>query len=602
MLKKRKFPPFNTLRLRTKIINILSIYFIFVLITQIMYGVLNFSDILEANRKSDMNNIKVYLNQAALNLKMDIDRVEEIASLLLNESYYYLEEKTLVSNIDNGERELNATIDLVFKTNKDIPGVTIYTQSGGMFSYCNPYSAYDFLSGSTSMYSDLLENIKDVSKTMLLRREYYNKTDNLLSVKYFKSQRDPNNYAIIVIEKNWERMEKYFNELGLLENGSLVLITDAGNVLFSMNKYISDIGMENIIKNDKFRGMFTGESGQFIVQENQRERYVFYDRSVYSGCSVFYIVDSSYLSGYKVSTISFIIITSIILILVNVLVIILFFKNVYSPIINAEKALREIVEGNTELNIKGVKENTELSPLYNDLNSLTIKLKDLINSEYASKIMKKQAEIDALQSQINPHFLYNTLESIRGKAIEEGAVSVPIMVKALADLFRYNISNKNTIVALEEELKNVENYLNIQQFRFKNKYKIIQEIQPEALKCRIPKLIVQPLVENAIKHGLETKKGKGTMSIRAQIVADRLIINVEDDGLGMSQDKLIYINNYLSNSVTILKTEDIRIGLGIININERIKLIYNIDYGLKIFSMKGVGTNVEVNIPINPDR
>jgi len=322
----------SSFRLKTKIITILSIYFIIVLFTQIMYGLLNFNDILESNRKSEMDNIELYLKQAALNLKMDIDRVEEIASLLNDESYSYLEENKLISTTDSGARELNTIFDLVFKTNKDIPGVTIYTQYGGMFSYCNPYSAYSFLSGSTSMYSDLLNNIKNKSTSMLLRREYDDNTENLLSVKFFQSHTDPNNHAIIVIEKNWRKMEQYFKDLGLLEKGSIALITDLGNVLFLFNENDTKSEIENMLQSSKLRSMFNNLSGLFKVKQNEAEKYVFYNKSVYSGCNLLYIVDSEYLSGYKSSTINFIFISSIVLIAVNALVIILFNKNVYAPL------------------------------------------------------------------------------------------------------------------------------------------------------------------------------------------------------------------------------------------------------------------------------
>jgi LytS/YehU family sensor histidine kinase len=110
------------------------------------------------------------------------------------------------------------------------------------------------------------------------------------------------------------------------------------------------------------------------------------------------------------------------------------------------------------------------------------------------------------------------------------------MVKALADLFRYNISNKNSVVPLESELRNLDNYLNIQQFRFNNKFKIIKDIQQEAINCWLPKLIVQPLVENAIKHGLEPKVGSGSIEVAARATATGIEIRVDDSGLGLPPD------------------------------------------------------------------
>ena len=140
----------------------------------------------------------------------------------------------------------------------------------------------------------------------------------------------------------------------------------------------------------------------------------------------------------------------------------------------SKDALHAIVSGETDLKLAKVKQGNELYPLYNDYKFPEGRLKQLIDSEYTAGIMKKQAEIDALQSQINPHFLYNTLESIRGQAIVEEVEGIGKMVKALADIFRYSITNKNAMVKLEEELKNIDNYLNIQQFRFNNKFIVIK--------------------------------------------------------------------------------------------------------------------------------
>jgi two-component system sensor histidine kinase YesM len=588
-------------RLKTKILTILILYFSIVMASQIMYGLLNFQDVLESNKRRDMSTIEVYIKQVALNLKMDLDRVEETSALINSESYSYLEKQMVTSSIESSKRDLNTVIDLVFKTNKDIPGITIYTQNGGMLSYSNPYSKYYFFSGSTSMYLELLTDVKNKSRSLLMRRQYDNLGDNLLSVKFFQSKVNPEIYSIVVIEKNWGNMKQYFKDLGLLDRGAIVLITDEGSILFSFSNKLTEKNLAGLISDIEKNNMFNQMSGTFQVEEKSGESYVFYNKSVYSGCNLLYVVDSNYLSGYKSTTINFILYSSLLLILVNILVVILFKRSVYTPIVNVENAMREIVGGNTNIRIKNVNESNELSPLYTDLNSLTEKLKNLINSEYSSNIMKKQAEIDALQSQINPHFLYNTLESIRGQAIEEGASRSEKMVKALSDLFRYIISNKNSMVTLEEELKNIDNYLNIQQFRFNNKFKIIMEVDPNTLKCMIPKLIVQPLVENSIKHGLEKKVDKGNISIRTQFIDDMLVINVEDNGEGIDQEKLVYINNYIANGVNPKEIHKIRVGLGLININERIKMIYNTKFGLKVYSMKGVGTNVELIIPKSID-
>lgn len=296
--------------------------------------------------------------------------------------------------------------------------------------------------------------------------------------------------------------------------------------------------------------------------------------------------------------ITFVLITSACLLILNAVVIIHFRNKIYKPIINVEKIIHGIVEGETDLKPGNVKEGSPLYPLYADLNIMTEKLTDLIQREYSAKMMKKQAELDALQSQINPHFLYNTLESIRGQAITKGVEDIEVMTKALSDLFRYSISKKGNLVSLQEELTNVDNYLMIQQYRFNNKFIILNKIEPDTLHNKIPKLLIQPIVENAVQHGLETKQGKGTITISAYRTAKRLVVNVQDNGLGISQEKLVIINESLTCGQAVAEMEDSGLRIGLINVNERIKLNFGDKYGLKVYSAKEVGTNVEITLPL----
>lgn len=228
-------------------------------------------------------------------------------------------------------------------------------------------------------------------------------------------------------------------------------------------------------------------------------------------------------------------------------------------------------------------------------------LKDTINKEYSAAILKKQAEINYLESQISPHFLYNTLESIRGKAIVEGVDDIAEMTEALATFFRYSISQKGNIVTLEDELDNVDNYFIIQQYRFNNKFnisKIIYESDIKVLDCLLPKLTIQPIVENAIYHGLETKIGKGNITIRVTVTEERLILNIVDDGKGIPQAKLDVLNKSLTYGEDFECVNSRKNGIALTNVNERIKLNYGKQYGITVYSSLGFGTDVEIVLPL----
>ena len=231
-------------------------------------------------------------------------------------------------------------------------------------------------------------------------------------------------------------------------------------------------------------------------------------------------------------------------------------------------------------------------------------IRQILKSNYDSQILKSQAEIHALQSQINPHFLYNTLETIRSQAVIQGSESIEEMTEALAVLFRYSISRPGEMATLREELENIDNYLLIQQYRFPDKFRLEKSVEDERLlDCRIPVLTLQPLIENAIHHGLEMKMGTGVVRIRVFGTQDRLLILITDDGLGMPAQRLDEIR-------CALEAEDDRFyleqmgsqrhsGIALINVNRRIRFYFGRKYGLHIYSTQNVGTTVELSLP-NP--
>lgn len=277
----------------------------------------------------------------------------------------------------------------------------------------------------------------------------------------------------------------------------------------------------------------------------------------------------------------------------------LLIKDIYIPIFKLEKTIKLIESGDLEL-----KNNINLKGGYSfneSLNKILIKLKDSMDREYMAKILKKQAEINSLQSQINPHFLYNTLEAIRGQALVENSYEIAEMTEALSRIFRYSISKNGNLVSIKDEIKNVENYFLIQQFRFNNKFNLsIIYSEEEALEYFIPKLTIEPIVENSICHGLEKKLGEGKIEIRITATNRRLIINISDDGIGIDKKSLEKINERLKNNVEDIKdsVNDQHTGIALINVNERIKLCFGNDYGVAISSTLMMGTDVEIVVPL----
>ena len=276
-------------------------------------------------------------------------------------------------------------------------------------------------------------------------------------------------------------------------------------------------------------------------------------------------------------------------------------RGLYRPILKIERVLNGAVHGKTDFDFAREKDSPALSTIFADLELLIQNMKNLVLRESTAQLMKKQAELDALQSQINPHFLYNTLDVIRGQANARGLHDVERMALSLSQLFRYSISNHDTFVSFEEELTNIEHYLLIQNLRFDNKFERIDKTDPDTLGCKIPKLLIQPLVENAVHHGLEPKLDRGSITISSYRTPSRLIISIRDDGVGLSTKKLTEINDMLRENMPII--DDIPSGgkrrsVGLSNVNARIRLLFGDAYGLVLFSTENTGTEVQLTLPL----
>lgn len=239
---------------------------------------------------------------------------------------------------------------------------------------------------------------------------------------------------------------------------------------------------------------------------------------------------------------------------------------------------------------------TEFNKLLDKITELTDGLIEANTKLYEARLAKKRSELAYLKSQINPHFLYNTLETMKGSAIEEGAPNTMEMTKALGQIFRYSIKGDD-MVKLSDEFGIIKSYVKIQQIRFNGRIKVHYEFSDEMLDLRIPKMIIQPIVENAIFHGLEAKVGRGSLWIGGEIAGDIMNIWVKDDGVGIDVRKLDEINVSLLNTRGKQEIHSDSQHMGLYNVNNRIKLAFGEQYGLQLISSPEAGTEVIMKIP-----
>ena len=214
------------------------------------------------------------------------------------------------------------------------------------------------------------------------------------------------------------------------------------------------------------------------------------------------------------------------------------------------------------------------------------------------EIAKRSAQLDSLQQQINPHFLYNTLDTIRGQAQIYNQPDIALMALSLSKIFRYSIGNHNDLVPFYKELEIIDSYMCIQNIRFNNKFSLIPKIDEDVIHEKIPKMLLQPLVENAIHHGLEPCLKKGEIRIHAGKTQKNLILSVVDNGVGIDETRLVEINNALQNSKNPIIKKESGHSIGLNNINSRIKLIFGSEAQMVIYSLKDIETTVQITLPL----
>lgn len=230
--------------------------------------------------------------------------------------------------------------------------------------------------------------------------------------------------------------------------------------------------------------------------------------------------------------------------------------------------------------------------------------RDRIIAEHKQPSNAQEMKFRVLLNQVNPHFLYNTLESIRSVAIcdgEKGLDQIAAMTASLAKYFRYNISYSNDLVTLADEIENINQYMFIQRFRFSDRFRLEIKYNCDrdaALKITLPKLILQPIIENAIFHGLETKNEPGRIIVRVYETPQRVMIQVEDNGVGIRDEELFELQHQIENVHRQFEPNDSgHNGVALWQINQQIQMLFGRNYGIKIFSTEGVGTTVEITLP-----
>lgn len=274
-------------------------------------------------------------------------------------------------------------------------------------------------------------------------------------------------------------------------------------------------------------------------------------------------------------------------------------KDIALPMLSLHELLNKIPDENSE--ITSAPDNSYYkSPFLKDVLLYTSHVNTWLEREKTLENLKKEAELNSLRSQINPHFLYNTLDSIRGQLMIQGFHEAADNIESLSKMFRYSINPHTVYNTFEQELDNVRDYMRIMHFRLGNRLRFETRLEGESeylLSCEMPKLTLQPIVENAIQHGLEHVASNGLITLRAYAAQDGLNIIISDNGCGMSAQRLGELNAHLRQGLTSDQSRGT--GIALVNVNERIRMIFGgTPYGLHVYSDLGIGTQVHILLPL----
>ena len=392
--------------------------------------------------------------------------------------------------------------------------------------------------------------------------------------------------GVLLIDLTYDGIKQLFRNISIGQEGYIYMMDSKGNVIYHPKQQLlaSGVYKENIqmamgYKDGVYTETFQGEQRQVIIKT------VGYTGWIIEGVL---FTESIGLNSTK-SNIFFLFLFTFFtlgLIVINSII----STRVSQPIQNLEKAVKNVEAGqlNTCIQAEGFYEVHHLGESVNNMAHQIKKLMEDIVKEHESK---RKSELDALQSQINPHFLYNTLDIIVWMIENERPQEASQVVTALARFFRISLSKGRHIISIGDEIEHVRNYLTIQQLRYKNKFSYTIEIDEAVKLFSTIKLIIQPLVENAIYHGMIYMDGEGMIRVHAYEQDNEIYIEVSDNGLGMTQDR---IDQVLKGEIQASKRGS---GIGVNNVNQRIKLYFGEEYGIQIESEPDEGTTIKVHLP-----
>ncbi len=396
--------------------------------------------------------------------------------------------------------------------------------------------------------------------------------------------------GVILIDLNFSLIEDMVSRIVIGDKGYLFIIDSSGNIIYHPKLELIYSG----IKEEPIELLLQSEKTMVdAVDGTQAVQFLVTD-SEYSDWKVIGKIYNQDLNSYSKTLRDFFVILILVTLVISLILAAMIAGNILRPVKSLLHGMAKFQGGDLDVQVE-VESQNELGILTHTFNTMTRRIKSLIDTNKNVERMKRKSELDALQAQINPHFLYNTLDSIVWMGEAGKSEEVVKMTSALSKLFRISISKGQEFITIKQEIEHVESYLIIQKMRYGDKLDYYIDVEPHLLSHRILKIVIQPLVENSIYHGLKKMPGMGTIYIsiyqKCNGLGEYICVEIRDDGVGMDEEKVKQLR------AGKIQSEKKSGGVGVHNVDQRIKLYYGEEYGVDIESELFEGTCVKIQLP-----
>lgn len=531
------------------------------------------------------------LRQISIGVNNEVTRISLTASTISNDD----EIMSMVDRWHNSQdisekfdlsEQIDAKLNYLFSNSGQVETIIFLFDDAGMYNYKNePIISEDKIK-QMDWYKQSRQNKGQVRVHGTLKSFTYNSLHQfVISASYSLPDSDDSDVNAIYFAFRVNNLESFYSGIKIANKGQMLIVDNKNQILASSNseiigKYVSEIGFSDS----------NVPEGTSILILNKNKELVSSESIKKIGWKVINITPYEELTEevQKASmTVVFIIIVLLLLFMVFSLT---FFREIIIPINGLMKKMKNVEKGNFDEAIE-IKSSNELYQLGESFNRMVRQVKFLIIERDLKERQRNQAEIEVLQSQINPHFLSNTLNSIRLMAMIAKTDSIKNMTNALIKLLQASFAKRGKFISVSEELENLESYLHIMKVRFGDKFDTFFEIEEEVKGYSVLRLILQPIVENSILHGVSELDNKGLITVKGYKKEHKLYFEIEDNGVGMTQEQ---IEKLLEDSESNSKGFS---SIGIKNVDRRIKLNHGNEFGLFIESEPGSYTRITIHLP-----